>query len=174
VFGAGEAVAGGKVLKQRKQQLKINPSSAVRPNGEKTFRGERLFVRVRFIGKRYCAGHAVPNTPYEIEEFFAILPGIFLRRKTKSGGVACKTQDGRAWHNLIRGNLMGFTVIADCPLCFPVALTHCSRTVFLRIAPTRTSPSPSAFAFLLFWVASCSCFWDFLSIFRGICLFFRL
>jgi hypothetical protein len=39
----------------------ISPNSAVGTNGEKTFRGERFFVRVRFIGKRYCAGHVVPK-----------------------------------------------------------------------------------------------------------------
>jgi hypothetical protein len=39
----------------------LTPSSAVGTNGEKTFRGERFFIRVRFIGKRYCAGHVVPK-----------------------------------------------------------------------------------------------------------------
>ncbi|MDR1011144.1 MAG: hypothetical protein LBM04_08460 [Opitutaceae bacterium] len=48
---------------------RVNPSSAVHPDGEKTFRGERFFVRARFIGKRYRAGHVVPNTLYAGEGF---------------------------------------------------------------------------------------------------------
>jgi hypothetical protein len=42
-----------------------NPSSAVRPNGEKDFRGERFFVRARFRGKRYRAAHVVSKMQHK-------------------------------------------------------------------------------------------------------------